>query len=103
MLDTVRPGGLLPAVYHDLDDEHGEHMKSRGVDPAGYVGVDDLAGMLGDDLRLVLRAIELRVERSGYCRGSARELGTDGGTWARHRSNASTPPFGAVFYSVSHV
>ena len=28
LLDTVRPGGLLLAVYHDLDDEHREHMKS---------------------------------------------------------------------------
>ena len=43
LLDTVRPGGLLLAVYHDLDDEHREHMKSRGVDPADYVDADDLA------------------------------------------------------------
>ena len=42
LLDTVRPGGLLLAVYHDLDDEHREHMKSRGVDPADYVDADDL-------------------------------------------------------------
>jgi hypothetical protein len=27
--DTVRPGGLLLAVYDDLDDDHREHMKSR--------------------------------------------------------------------------
>ena len=44
LLDTVRPGGLLLAVYHDLDDEHREHMKSQGFDPADYVGADDLAG-----------------------------------------------------------
>ena len=25
LLDTVRPGGLLLAVYHDLDDEQREH------------------------------------------------------------------------------
>ena len=43
------PGGLLLAVYHDLDDEHREHMKSRGVDPADYVGADDLVQLLGDD------------------------------------------------------
>ena len=49
LLDTVRPGGLLLAVYHDLDDEHREHMKSRGVDPADYVGADDLVLLLGDD------------------------------------------------------
>ena len=42
LLDAVRPGGLLLAVYHDLDDEHREHMKSRGVDPADYVDADDL-------------------------------------------------------------
>src|SRR4051812_33927116 len=42
LLDTVAPGGLLLAVYHDLDDEHREHMRSRGLDPADYVGVDDL-------------------------------------------------------------
>jgi SAM-dependent methyltransferase len=28
LLDTVRPGGSLLAVDHDLDDEHREHMKS---------------------------------------------------------------------------
>ena len=35
LLDTVRPGGLLLAVYHDLDGEHREHMKSRGGRPGG--------------------------------------------------------------------
>jgi len=35
---------LLLAVYHDLDDDHREHMKARGVDPADYVGADDLVG-----------------------------------------------------------
>src|ERR687891_2489869 len=49
LLDTVRSGGLLLAVYHDLDDEHREHMASRGVDPADYVGVDDLARLLVDE------------------------------------------------------
>ena len=29
LLGTVRHGGLLLAVYHALDDEHREHMKSR--------------------------------------------------------------------------
>jgi hypothetical protein len=33
LLDTVRPGGLLLAVYHDLDDDHRVHMKSRGCRP----------------------------------------------------------------------
>ena len=47
LLDTVRPGGLLLAVYHDLDDEHREH-KSCGDDPADYVGADDLGLQLSD-------------------------------------------------------
>src|SRR3546814_10724662 len=32
LLDTVRPGGILLAVYHDLDDEHRELMASNGHD-----------------------------------------------------------------------
>lgn len=47
LLDAMRPGGLLLAVYHDLDEEQREHMKSRGVDPADYVGADDLGRLLG--------------------------------------------------------
>ena len=35
LLETTRPGGLLLAVYHDLSDEHREHMKSRGCRPGG--------------------------------------------------------------------
>jgi SAM-dependent methyltransferase len=62
LLDTVRPGGLLLAVYHDLDDEHREHMKSRGIDPSDYVGADDLGRLLGDDFTVELRAIEPRVD-----------------------------------------
>jgi SAM-dependent methyltransferase len=72
LLDTVRPGGLLLAVYHDLDDEHREHMNSRGVDPADYVGADDLGTdyvgaddlgrLLGDDFRVELHAVEPRID-----------------------------------------
>jgi SAM-dependent methyltransferase len=62
LLDTVRPGGLLLAVYHDLDDQHREHMKSKGVDPADYVGADDLAGLLGDDFTVERHAVEPRVD-----------------------------------------
>jgi SAM-dependent methyltransferase len=62
LLDTVRPGGLLLAVYHDLDDEHREHMKSRGVDPADYVGADDLGRLLGDDFTVELHAVEPRID-----------------------------------------
>ena len=63
LLDTVRPGGLLLAVYHDLDDEHREHMKSKGVDPADYVGVDDLERLLGEeDFTVELHAVEPRID-----------------------------------------
>ena len=62
LLDTVCPGGLLLAVFHDLDDEHREHMKSRGVDPADYVGADDLVQLLGDDFTVELHAVEPRID-----------------------------------------
>ena len=62
LLGTVRSGGLLLAVYHDLDDEHREHMKSRGVDPADYVGADDLAQLLGDEFTLERHAVEPRID-----------------------------------------
>ena len=62
LLDTVRPGGLLLAVYHDLDDEHREHMKSQGFDPADYVGVDDLVPLLGDDFTVERHAVEPRID-----------------------------------------
>jgi SAM-dependent methyltransferase len=62
LLDAVRPGGLLFAVYHDLDDAHREHMKSRGVDPADYVGADDLGRLLGDDFTVELHAVEPRID-----------------------------------------
>ena len=62
LLGAVRPGGLLLAVYHDLDDEHREHMKSRGNDPADYVGADDLALLLAEDFAIELRSVEARVD-----------------------------------------
>jgi SAM-dependent methyltransferase len=62
LLDAVRTGGLLLAVYHDLDDEHREHMKSRGVDPADYVGADELGGLLDEDFTVELHAIEPRID-----------------------------------------
>jgi SAM-dependent methyltransferase len=62
LLDTVRPGGLLLAVYHDLDDEHRGHMRSRGVDPSDFVGADDLGQMLGHDFSVELHAVEPRVD-----------------------------------------
>src|SRR5215471_10659342 len=62
LLDTVRPGGLLLAVYHDLDDEHREHMKAQGVDPADYVDADDLVRLLGDAFTIELHAVEPRID-----------------------------------------
>ena len=62
LLDAVHRGGLLLAVYHDLDDEHREHMKSRGVDPADYVGADDLGRLLGDDFTVEMHAVEPRID-----------------------------------------
>jgi len=62
LLGAVRPGGLLLAVYHDLDDEHREHMKSRGFDPADYVSADDLLRLLGEDFTVELHAVEPRID-----------------------------------------
>lgn len=62
LLDTVRPGGLLLAVYHDLDDEHREQMKARGVDPADYISADDLRGLLGDDFVIELDVVAPRID-----------------------------------------
>jgi len=62
LLATVRPGGSLLAVYHDLDDEHRSHMKSRGVDPEDYVGADDLLQLLADAFTLERQAVEPRID-----------------------------------------
>ena len=62
LLDAVRPGGLLLAVYHDLDEEHREHMKSRGFDPADYVDADELGRLLGEDFTVELHAVEPRID-----------------------------------------
>ena len=62
LLAAVRPGGLLLAVYHDLDDEHREHMKARGNDPADYVGADDLAPLLDPEFTVEVHAVEPRID-----------------------------------------
>jgi SAM-dependent methyltransferase len=62
LLGTVRSGGLLLAVYHDLDDEHREQMKSRGVDPVDYFDVEDLGRLLGDAFTIELHAAEPRID-----------------------------------------
>jgi SAM-dependent methyltransferase len=62
LLQTVRSGGLLLAVYHDLDDDHREHMRSRGFDPADHVGADDIVRLLGDDFAVERHAVEARID-----------------------------------------
>jgi SAM-dependent methyltransferase len=62
LLGTVVRGGLLLAVYHDFSDEHREHMKSRGIDPADYVGADELRQLLGDDFTVELHATGPRID-----------------------------------------
>ena len=62
LLDTVRPGGLLLAVYHDLSEEHREHMKSQGIDPADYVDADDLGRLLGDEFTIERHAVVPRID-----------------------------------------
>jgi hypothetical protein len=37
-------------------------MRSRGIDPADYIGADDLGGLLGDDFTVELRAIQPRTD-----------------------------------------
>jgi hypothetical protein len=37
-------------------------MKSGGVDPADYVGADDIAQMLKDDFTVELHAVEPRTD-----------------------------------------
>ena len=54
--------GCCWAVYDDLDDEHREHMKSRGTDPADYVDADGLARLLGEAFTIERHAVEPRVD-----------------------------------------
>ena len=62
LLASMRPGGVLVAVYHDLDDEHREHMKSKSFDPAAYVGADDLVPLLAADFSIERHAVEPRID-----------------------------------------
>jgi SAM-dependent methyltransferase len=62
LLDAVRPGGLLLAVFHDLDDEHREHMKARGIDPAEYLGVEDLCRLLADSFAIERHIVDPRID-----------------------------------------
>ena len=62
LLGTVRPGGLLLAVYHDLDEDHLEQMKARGVDPADYVLAEDLRALLDDHFTIELDVVAPRID-----------------------------------------
>ncbi len=62
LLDALCPGGLLLAVYHDLDADGREHMKSKGFDPADYVDADDLRRLLIEDFTLELYAVAPRID-----------------------------------------
>lgn len=62
LLETVRPGGVLLAVYHDLGEEHRAHMKSEGFDPADFVDADELAQLLGADFTVELHVVEPRID-----------------------------------------
>lgn len=62
LVDTVRSGGLLLAVYHDLDETTAGHLRSQGVDPSDYVGVDDLRRLLGNDFVVERHAVEARTD-----------------------------------------
>ena len=53
---------MLLVVDHDLDDEHRAHMQSRGIDPADYVGADDLCRLLGEEFSLELHAVGSRID-----------------------------------------
>lgn len=62
LLATVRPGGLLLAVFHDLDHGHHEHTRSKGTDPADHLGAGDLASLLAGEFTLESHVVEPRVD-----------------------------------------
>ena len=64
LLDTVRPGGVLLAVYHDIDAEHLALMPAKGFDPDDYVGAADLRAILSatDDFTVELDEIAPRLD-----------------------------------------
>lgn len=64
LLGAVRPGGVLLAVYHDIDDEHRALMAAKGFDPADYVGAGDLRALLdgATDFTIELDEIAPRLD-----------------------------------------
>jgi hypothetical protein len=59
---TVLHDGLPLAVCRDPDDEHREHIRPRGADPAGYFNADDLALLPGDAFTTERHAAEPRID-----------------------------------------
>lgn len=49
LLSAVAPGGTLLVVHHEMTDEHREHAKEKGFDPADYVAPADVAALLDGD------------------------------------------------------
>jgi hypothetical protein len=105
LLDTVDPGGLLLAVYHDLDDEHREHVKSWGVDPADYVELDAVEPRI-DPPRLVDDEYVQQTRAKWDTRmAKIRDVGTlphlrprtDAGGWSRTRRSPRIPRRGCWF------
>lgn len=62
LLASVRRGGVLLAVYHDLDEAHAAHMRERGMDPAAYVLADDLVALLDDSWEVVRHEVAPRLD-----------------------------------------
>lgn len=62
LLDSVRPDGVLLAVYHDLDADHRARMAAGGFDPADYVLDAELRALLAgaDDFVVELDVVEPR-------------------------------------------
>ncbi len=67
LLDSVRPGGVVLAVYHDLDDEHRARMADGGFDPSDYVLDAEWRALLAtrDDFTVELDVVEPRVDPPG--------------------------------------
>ena len=62
VLHEVDSGGVVLAVYHDLDEAHREHMKSQGTDPADYIGIEELLKVLSDGFTIETHAVAPRVD-----------------------------------------
>ena len=64
LLDALRPGGVVLAVYHDLDDEHRARMAEGGFDPADFVLDDEWRALLAtsEDVTVELDAVEPRID-----------------------------------------